>query len=717
MKTKITAIILALCLCAALLSGCGGSSSTAVSTTTDFPAATTIPSNTSDVENTASIKNEVLGIVTENAAYLSEDDVLSLCKECGLSFDAFSRYEICPDETYTTQDAAEYLIAEGCSTIIFNEKGSSEIAEIISDQYPQIKFVVTDSAKEVTPIIEQQYPIYEALTVFSEERAWVKYQDLNNNYDLGVIDTQGWLVWSINTADLAEKWGTYPSQITATPFCDGISCIHPDNSNKYSDSIAGMIIINDVGKILFDSRKSPEGTLYYYLGYGDGTVLAIRHTADFSASKKYIIEMNCNGEIEYEKELDNDFSITGHRGPVALAGHVSDDYSYYGEDIFLGTQHGEGPMVYNRETHSFFLANYRNWAFLTLCDSFKDGTSIGFISGDYLYRISASDLQDENHWLSFLDKNNITKGSAYLRDANGSLIDLNTSIEYVAEDRIIQKDGVYDYSGNLIATYPADWKIEEVTAFNGGYAPLVLKGADGNTYITIVNKNGAPQYDPVKIDSYTFPAWHGYVSVAISGNDTILDPQGNRTDTSELNRMSQNYTIGWKKSSSSNGTYVRLYGTVRCGFSREYDSDVERYTSYSSIDGKSINTVYVITNYNEVASQQITIQTQQNEEIVSSAAPKEYVTLGNFSIEGKWKNVGTYTFGQVDNGGIVSFDGTYCNLYSPRDTYAFYKDGDSYRLDTTSLLGEPTSFTVKIVDKDNIDVYYGSDYLELTRVS
>ena len=93
------------------------------------------------------------------------------------------------------------------------------------------------------------------------------------------------------------------------------------------------------------------------------------------------------------------------------------------------------------------------------------------------------------------------------------------------------------------------------------------------------------------------------------------------------------------------------------------------------------------------------------------------MTLSSFSIEGKWKNVGTYTFGQVDNGGIVSFDGTYCNLYSPRDTYAFYKDGDSYSLDTTSLLGEPTSFTVKIVDKDNIDVYYVSDYLELTRVS
>lgn len=100
-----------------------------------------------------------------------------------------------------------------------------------------------------------------------------------------------------------------------------------------------------------------------------------------------------------------------------------------------------------------------------------------------------------------------------------------------------------------------------------------------------------------------------------------------------------------------------------------------------------------------------------------SAPRKNYTNPKKFSIEGKWKNVGEYTFGQVQSGSIVVFDGTNCNVFSPQDTYAFYKDGDSYRLDCTSLFfSETLSFTVKIVDKEHIDIYYGSDYLELSKV-
>ena len=101
-----------------------------------------------------------------------------------------------------------------------------------------------------------------------------------------------------------------------------------------------------------------------------------------------------------------------------------------------------------------------------------------------------------------------------------------------------------------------------------------------------------------------------------------------------------------------------------------------------------------------------------------SAPAKTYMSPSRFSIEGKWKNVGTYSFGQVQNGAIVSFDGTNCNFYSPKDTYSFYKNGDHFILDCTSLLfSETLSFEVKIVDDDHIDIYYGSNYLELARTS
>ena len=87
-----------------------------------------------------------------------------------------------------------------------------------------------------------------------------------------------------------------------------------------------------------------------------------------------------------------------------------------------------------------------------------------------------------------------------------------------------------------------------------------------------------------------------------------------------------------------------------------------------------------------------------------------------FAIEGKWKNVGEYTFGQAQEGAIIAFDGIKCNLYSPSDTYAFYKDGDSYTLECTSLnFSETMTFHVEVVDADHINLHRGDHVLELQR--
>lgn len=91
--------------------------------------------------------------------------------------------------------------------------------------------------------------------------------------------------------------------------------------------------------------------------------------------------------------------------------------------------------------------------------------------------------------------------------------------------------------------------------------------------------------------------------------------------------------------------------------------------------------------------------------------------VSDFAIEGKWKSVGAYGFGQAQPGAIVIFDGTHCNFYSPSDTYALYQEDGKWRLDCTDFLFANTvSFTVEITDNDNIYVYYGSDATELRRV-
>lgn len=89
-----------------------------------------------------------------------------------------------------------------------------------------------------------------------------------------------------------------------------------------------------------------------------------------------------------------------------------------------------------------------------------------------------------------------------------------------------------------------------------------------------------------------------------------------------------------------------------------------------------------------------------------------------FSIEGKWKSVGSYGFGQAQPGAIVVFDGTNCNFFSPSDTYAIYKNGGSYTLDVTSILTSKTlSFSVNVIDKDNIELTYGGKTTKLKRMS
>lgn len=89
----------------------------------------------------------------------------------------------------------------------------------------------------------------------------------------------------------------------------------------------------------------------------------------------------------------------------------------------------------------------------------------------------------------------------------------------------------------------------------------------------------------------------------------------------------------------------------------------------------------------------------------------------DFWIEGSWKSIGEYGFGQAQPGAIVAFDGTHCNFFSPYDTYVFYKEDGEYQLDCTSMLFSDTlNFMVEIIDENNINIYSDSAVTELKRV-
>lgn len=99
------------------------------------------------------------------------------------------------------------------------------------------------------------------------------------------------------------------------------------------------------------------------------------------------------------------------------------------------------------------------------------------------YVISSDYLTDQETW------DNIDKGSIYIG---------NFDVNCIAEGLINSSTGIYSYNGDLLATYPENWDITSLTAFCDGYAEIYLEGADGNTYVTVVNTDGIAQFDPVK---------------------------------------------------------------------------------------------------------------------------------------------------------------------------------------------------------------------------
>ena len=105
---------------------------------------------------------------------------------------------------------------------------------------------------------------------------------------------------------------------------------------------------------------------------------------------------------------------------------------------------------------------------------------------------------------------------------------------------------------------------------------------------------------------------------------------------------------------------------------------------------------------------------QTSENNANNSTPAD---SANFSIEGKWKSIGDYGFGQAQPGSIVIFDGMNCNYFSPQDTYAFYKSGNDYVLDTTSVLfSQNITHIVTMKSNDLIEVHYGSTVTVLQRV-
>ena len=269
-----------------------------------------------------------------------------------------------------------------------------------------------------------------------------------------------------------------------------------------------------------------------------------------------------------------------------------------------------------------------------------------------------------------------------------------------------------------------------------------MKGADGNQYVTIIDDNGQTQYDPLPFDSDSYCSFNGYI-FSLDNSYVVTDiiaPDGTRKKIGDnLSDLSEVSYVCKEDLQYSENPYVIKLACADGFFLTHTEASKINYVSvdgqktinnasasynkngdlvYTNKDGKKVaNSAKAIQNNAASESGKATSETTLSTETTKpTSSPKSYTNPSSFNIKGKWKNIGEDTYGQAQKGSIVSFDGKNCNFFSPKDTYAFYKDGDDFRLDCTSPLADTVSFTVKIVDNNNIDVMNSYHTVELTRV-
>ena len=325
-------------------------------------------------------------------------------------------------------------------------------------------------------------------TAFSEERAWVMFNDLAGAECIGVINMMGELIYSASYESLLEGDFYDTGWLGTTPFENGTAALYSSSQGWMSP---GFIIIDRDGNELFTSDDGDDATTWTLMGYGDGVYLVEKKTQSFADTI---------------------------------------------DEAFLMSPDG------NMLTDSIILENISNYTLLSYIGN-------GIYSGEFC---------------------------TYDRNAN----ELRRGVYNAAEpdDRA---------NVSMAPNYGEKVKLLNKPFFSGEYAELYYQGSDDNTYVTVMDRNGNAQYEPVRIDklpqanmySYTYDpkfgyAWNGYVLARIDGEEKIITPSGEilSTGTNEISgileessRLSSSYSaiegIFWKPVWTEPFSYTAVDGS------------------------------------------------------------------------------------------------------------------------------------------------------------
>lgn len=541
------------------------------------------------------------------------------------------------------------VLSSGCGssedaspTIAENTEYDTEYEEMDAD-YEE------DIYEEPEEVVLETYS-FTKLRPFSDGRAWVDFsKNSYSSFCTGVIDTDGKLVYQ------AEDQLFYVSQ-----FQDGLAFYRENNTEE---SPCG--IIDSEGNVLFESQINPDGG-YLILAYGNGHFFVAQHIRSFDTDEWRYRTIDEDGNVLNEMTA-SDEQFRPERWV--------DDIKYCSSIRYIGENYIVLPSgLYNVATAHFSPFPYaRGWCMEKNVGNFYEGCTCIVI-------------EDGNARFAYVIDNNYAgqwcDGYKKLENVLSKIDDFNSDSTY-GEGLIFGYDsleiGYYDKDWNLVVSLE-QYRENNISggAFSGGYAAITMTGVDGDWYAALIDKQGNLIYSPVRIDQSTNPnnSQNGYLQATINGETKIIEPDGKVS------------TPGVDDLSMLNGL---AFGDVGNGLICMDDTGKDsRDWCYAKLDGSG---------------------TIDRAKLMSSSAGSNtdssdtfYNIPDSYDITGKWKSVGESGFGQAQPGAIIIFDSDNCNFYSPNDTYAFYLDDSNYVLDITSPLGENLSFTVNIIDNNNIDV-------------
>ena len=364
---------------------------------------------------------------------------------------------------------------------------------------------------------------------FMNGRAWLQFIN-NGQYETVSVDNKGVKQFSIS--------GTV---VYASPFVDGTAfLVFYDGQDKKDSRITFYheTIVDLQGNELYstsiadtDKDKHEE----HILAYGEGKFVVLRNVADIYNNVWMLGTIDAHGKTidefkpytyDYEESYLGDYTVADDLIPewdkydrrnlrivydrmtFNKLGNLdnADIPEYLGEGAFYVTN----SVVYHPSKGTISILSK---------DNFRGSASNGYVislgsAPSTWYRNSLNKRESER----IFDKS--VSSSAYLNDFG------------MKNGMVFHDHGYYDVFGNeIIHVKGFDEQHIFCTPFSDGYALMTINGADGNTYVTMIDSNGTSQFEPFKTDwlseridgGYFVSRYDGTVKVYNHNGEAVMD--------------------------------------------------------------------------------------------------------------------------------------------------------------------------------------------------